>query len=133
MIPLERVKKIIDTYENLEKELASGKVDTKDFVKKSKEYSNIGEIIKEAKGYINFEKEKIELDKIKPNNIFKWLHKQGINDKEMLKTFNCGLGLIMTISKNNYKEFEQLIKDENLDIFEIGKIEVNKSSRCTIS
>ena len=39
----------------------------------------------------------------------------------------------MTISKNNYKEFEQLIKDENLDIFEIGKIEVNKSSRCTIS
>jgi phosphoribosylaminoimidazole (AIR) synthetase len=51
----------------------------------------------------------------------------------MLKTFNCGLGLIMTISKNNYKEFEQLIKDENLDIFEIGKIEVNKSSRCTIS
>ena len=60
MIPLERVKKIVDTYENLEKELASGKVDTKDFVKKSKEYSNIGEIIKEAKGYINFEKEKID-------------------------------------------------------------------------
>ena len=26
-----------------------------------------------------------------------------------------------------------IIKDENLDIFEIGKIEVNKSSRCTIS
>ncbi|MDA9742919.1 AIR synthase-related protein, partial [Pelagibacteraceae bacterium] len=56
-----------------------------------------------------------------------------ISDEEMLKTFNCGLGLIMTISKNNYKEFEQLIKDENLDIFEIGKLEVNKSSRCTIS
>ena len=28
---------------------------------------------------------------------------------------------------------KQLIKDESLNIFEIGKIEVNKSSRCTIS
>ena len=76
----------------------------------------------------------IHKDKINPNAIFEWLQKIGnITDTEMLKTFNCGLGLIMTISKNNYKEFEQLIKDENLDIFEIGKIEVNKSSRCTIS
>ena len=66
--------------------------------------------------------------------IFQWFQSlANISDEEMLKTFNCGLGLIMTISKNNYKEFEQLIKDENLDIFEIGKIEVNKSSRCIIS
>ena len=33
-------------------------------VKKSKEYSSIGEVIKEAKGYINFQKDKEELDKI---------------------------------------------------------------------
>ena len=69
---------------------------------------------------------------------------QGVNIKGNFAgngtvTLSCGgyapsgLGLIMTISKNNYKEFKQLIKDENLDIFEIGKIEVNKSSRCTIS
>ena len=64
MIPLDRVKRLVNTYENLEKELASGSIDKKDFVKKSKEYSNIGEIIKEAKEYINFEKEKKELDKI---------------------------------------------------------------------
>ena len=64
MIPLEKVKSIVSKYEALEKELASGAIDKKDFVKKSKEYSSIGEIIKEAKGYINFEKEKNELDKI---------------------------------------------------------------------
>ena len=52
MIPLERVKQIIDTYNDLEKELSSGKVDKKEFVKKSKEYSSIGEIIKEAKEYL---------------------------------------------------------------------------------
>ena len=56
MIPIERVKLIVNTYETLEKELASGDINKKDFVKKSKEYSSIGEIINEAKGYIGFEK-----------------------------------------------------------------------------
>ena len=64
MIPLEKVKSIVKTYEALEKELASGNIDKKDFVKKSKEYSSIGEVIKEARGYITFEKEKDELKKI---------------------------------------------------------------------
>ena len=64
MIPLEKVKQIVSTYATLEKELASGNVDKKDFVKKSKEYSSIGEIINEAKNYISFEKEKQELEKI---------------------------------------------------------------------
>jgi len=64
MIPTEKVKLIINTYETLEKELASGKIDTKDFVNKSKKYSSIGEVINAARGYINFEKEKKELEKI---------------------------------------------------------------------
>ena len=64
MIPLEKVKTIISSYQNLEKELASSNIDKKDFVKKSKEYSRIGEIIEEAKGYVGFEKEKKELEKI---------------------------------------------------------------------
>ena len=64
MIPLAKVKLIVDTYKNLEKELASSNIDKKDFVKKSKEYSNIGEIINQAKGYLSFEKEKLDLEKI---------------------------------------------------------------------
>ena len=64
MIPIEKIKSIVNSYETLEKELSSGKVEKKEFVKKSKEYSRIGEIIKYAKGYIDFDKEKIELKKI---------------------------------------------------------------------
>ena len=64
MIPLEKVNKIINTYASLEKELSSSNISKDDFVKKSKEYSNIGEVIKEAKGYSSFEKEKLELEKI---------------------------------------------------------------------
>ena len=64
MIPQEKVQSIIDTYESLEKDLASGNIDKKDFVKKSKEYSSIGEVINTARSYINFEKEKSELEKM---------------------------------------------------------------------
>ena len=64
MIPIAKVKSIVDTYKTLEKELASGNIDKKDFVKKSKEYSSIGEVINQAKGYLSFEKEKTELEKI---------------------------------------------------------------------
>ena len=61
MIPFEKVKQIISTYETLEKELASGNIDKKDFVKKSKEYSSIREVIGQARNYLGFEKEKEEL------------------------------------------------------------------------
>ena len=64
MIPLDKVKQIVDAYNSLEKELASGKVDKKDFVKKSKKYSSIGEVINDARGYVGYEKEKKELEKI---------------------------------------------------------------------
>ena len=76
MIPIEKVKLIVDTYKSLEQELASGDVDKKNFVKKSKEYSSIGEVINEARGYVGLKKEKMELEKIIDE-------KEG--DKEMIK------------------------------------------------
>jgi len=64
MIPIEKVKKIIDSYETLEKELASSSIDKRDFAKKSKEYASLSEVVKEAKGLISFDKEKQDLEKI---------------------------------------------------------------------
>ena len=64
MIPLDKVKQIISTYETLEKELASGNIDKKNFVKKSKEYSSVGEVVSQARDYLGFKKEKEELKKI---------------------------------------------------------------------
>ena len=64
MIPLDKVKQIISTYETLEKELASGNIDKKNFVKKSKEYSSVGEVVAQARNYLGFKKEKEDLKKI---------------------------------------------------------------------
>jgi len=97
MIPIEKVKLIVNKYETLEKELASGDIDKKDFVKKSKEYSSIGEFIKEARGYIGFEKEKQELEKIINE-------KDG--DKEMIKLAENEL---IQLSKKK-EEYEKKLK-----------------------
>ena len=64
MIPLQKVQEIINKYDILEKELSSGKVEPNQFAKKSKEYSNLGNIISIAKEYINFENEKRDLELI---------------------------------------------------------------------
>ncbi|MEC7143648.1 MAG: peptide chain release factor 1 [Pseudomonadota bacterium] len=64
MIPLDKVKDIIIRHDILEKELSSGKIDSKLFAKKSKEYSNLGSIISIAKAYINYESEKKGLEQI---------------------------------------------------------------------
>ena len=64
MIPLQKVKDIIIKYNNLEKELSSGSVNPKLFAKKSKEYSNFGNIISVAREYLNFEKIKMDLEQI---------------------------------------------------------------------
>ena len=64
MIPVNKVRDLISKHESLEKELSSGTVDKKKFAEKSKEYSDLNDIIKEAKEYLSFSKEKEELDKI---------------------------------------------------------------------
>tara|TARA_E500000178_G_C16956347_1_gene723850 strand:+ start:25 stop:1062 length:1038 start_codon:yes stop_codon:yes gene_type:complete len=76
----------------------------------------------------------IHKDKINPNAIFEWLQKIGnITDTEMLKTFNCGLGVVLSVQKNNYKNFINTILDKNLPIFEIGHIDdVKINDRCQV-
>ena len=97
MIPIAKVKLIVDTYKKLEKELASGNVDKKNFVKKSKEYSSIGEIIEQAKGYLNFEKEKTDLEKIIEDKE---------SDKEMIQLAKKELDELL--EKN--KTYEKVLK-----------------------
>ena len=61
MVPIEKVKNIIIKHDTLEKELSSGKIETKLIAKTSKEYSNFRNIISIAREYVNFEKEKKDL------------------------------------------------------------------------
>ena len=64
MVPIKKITDLISKHKLLETELSSGNIDKKLFAEKSKEYSDLNEIIKEAKEYESFEKDKIELKKI---------------------------------------------------------------------
>ena len=68
MVPLLKVQDLIAKHSKLEKELSSQKIDKKSFAEKSKEYSDLSEIIKEAVSYFNFEKNKEELENLINNN-----------------------------------------------------------------
>jgi len=61
MVPVDKVKDIINKHDSLEKELSSENIDPKLFAKKSKEYSSLGRIITTAREYLNFENEKKDL------------------------------------------------------------------------
>ena len=64
MIPIEKVQDIIAKHDNLEKDLSSSNIDTKLFAKKSKEYSNLGNVILYARDFVKFESEKKDLEQI---------------------------------------------------------------------
>ena len=63
----------------------------------------------------------INLDQIKTSKIFKWLHKNGISDNEMLKTFNCGVGFCLIIKPKNLKKVTEFFTKE-FKPYVIGKI-----------
>ncbi len=56
MIPLKKAEELIQKHKNLEIELSSGNLENKLFAIKSKEYSDLNEIINNIKKYLNFEK-----------------------------------------------------------------------------
>ena len=57
MIPSKTIEELILKHSTLEKDLSSGGIDKKLFAEKSKEYSDLNEIIGDAKKYISFEKD----------------------------------------------------------------------------
>ena len=68
----------------------------------------------------------INLNNIKTLKIFSWLYKMGISEKEMLKTFNCGVGFCLIISPKNIKLVTKYF-GEKFKPYIIGKI--NKNSK----
>jgi peptide chain release factor 1 len=68
MIPQKTIEELINKHSILEKDLSSGKIDKKHFAEKSKEYSDLNEIIENAQKYLSFKNDKKELEKILNEN-----------------------------------------------------------------
>jgi len=68
----------------------------------------------------------ISLDKIKTSKIFNWLKNNGISDKEMLRTFNCGVGFCLIVESKNLKKISKFFSKEYKP-YVIGKISNGKN------
>ena len=68
----------------------------------------------------------IDLNKIKTSQIFNWLKKNGISDKEMLKTFNCGVGFCLIINPKKLQKIQNLFSKKYRP-YVIGKISRGKN------
>ena len=110
MIPQNTVKDLISRHSNLEKELSSGKLEKKNFAEKSKEYSDLNEIIELAKRYILFEKEKNDLEKI-------------IDEKNSDNEFKI-------MAKNELEELKKkhILDEKKLKLFLLPKDEADKKN-----
>ena len=63
MIPQKTMQDLLNKHSVLEKDLAKEDIDKKNFAEKSKEYSDLNEIIFSAKKYQSFKEDKIYLEK----------------------------------------------------------------------
>ncbi|MBL41141.1 MAG: phosphoribosylformylglycinamidine cyclo-ligase [Rhodospirillaceae bacterium] len=67
---------------------------------------------------------KIFLNSWEIPEIFNWIKEIGyIPSQEMLKTFNCGIGMVLIIDEQNYNKFKEVCDKINEKIFIIGEIE----------
>ena len=74
-----------------------------------------------AETYKIYVKEILKHSLINDKKFFKWLKKNGISNKEMLKTFNCGVGFCLIINPKNLNKIMKFFTKE-FKPYVIGKI-----------
>jgi len=85
---------------------------------------NISRVIPDGKA-IN-----IDLSSWERPEIFNWLQEKGnLSDAEMLRTFNCGIGMALIINKDDSIECQELIKSTGLKCWKIGTVRKSKKHK----
>ena len=73
----------------------------------------------------------IDLNRVKTLKIFRWLYKMGVSEKEMLKTFNCGIGFCLVTNPRNLNSVSKYF-GKKFKPYIIGKI-VKNSKKVKLS
>ncbi|CUH53622.1 phosphoribosylformylglycinamidine cyclo-ligase [Shimia marina] len=56
-------------------------------------------------------------------SVFKWLAKTGgIDEAELLKTFNCGVGMILAVEADQAESLAALLKDQGEMVYTLGRV-----------
>ena len=61
--------------------------------------------------------------------IFKWISSFNVSQNEMLRTFNCGYGMVIIIDKRNLSRVKKIIKKYKFKSDIIGNIGIKKYAK----
>ncbi|MEP1327719.1 phosphoribosylformylglycinamidine cyclo-ligase [Pseudophaeobacter sp.] len=74
----------------------------------------------------------IDLDAWELPGVFKWMAEVGgIAEAEMLKTFNCGMGMILSVSAERADELVAVLKGEGETVTRLGTVTAGAGMRYT--
>lgn len=66
---------------------------------------------------------KIDLEKLDVPPVFSWLAKAGdVAEREMLRTFNCGIGMVAIVAEGQAAQVAAVLQAEGLTVTPIGRI-----------
>lgn len=66
----------------------------------------------------------VDLSTIRPPAVFSWLKQEGgVEEAEMLRTFNCGVGMVVIVSADQAENVSQTLTENGETVFVIGAIE----------
>ena len=123
MIPINKVRDLISKHTLLEKELSAGEIDKKKFAEKSKEYSDLNDVVKEAKEYSSFESEKKEINEKKIKLFL--LPKDDADSKNAIIEIRAGTGGLEAslFASDLFKMYEKVSNHKKwiLEIISISK------------
>jgi len=72
----------------------------------------------------------IDLNSYPKQPIFNWIKSNsGLTDYEMMKTFNCGIGMALIINESQYENTLIVLKNHDIDSFTIGRITDQKDQK----
>ncbi|QDG78013.1 phosphoribosylformylglycinamidine cyclo-ligase [Labrenzia sp. PHM005] len=72
---------------------------------------------------------RIDLSKITVPPVFSWLgEKGGVAEAEMLRTFNCGIGMVVVVDAAEAASVQKVLEDAGETVAEIGRIEAAGSA-----
>ena len=65
----------------------------------------------------------VDLDALDPPPVFEWLREEGLVDSsEMLRTFNCGVGMVLIVDAEEAGEMARRLRDLGETVMELGRV-----------
>ena len=65
--------------------------------------------------------------------VFEWLQSRGnIAESEMLRTFNCGVGMVACVSPDDVAETKRILEEQSETVFELGRIEASDKDEAFV-